>query len=170
MEEITEYFMHKTIEKIEGKPTRENIKKVLLKIQENSAAVPTELGGGKHGHLGLTMIEVEYLTVATEAYATQENPGTAPTIPDNATQYQIAYAKEEHKKKLDLFKEQRFVERALKSQVINAFDETYLLDIKQEYVGYKNIIIPKIFDHLFTNNGKITDADLLANKEAMGKP
>ena len=54
--------------------------------------------------------------------------------------------------------------------MINAFDKTYLLDIKQEHVGYNNITIPKIFDHLFTNYGKITDADLLANKEAMGKP
>lgn len=161
--------MHKNIKKIEGKPTREDIKKVLLKIQENAAAVPSELGGGSHGYLGLTIVEVEYLTVAIEAFEPTENPGTVPTILENATQHQIAYAKEEYKKKLELFKEQRFVARALKSQVINAFDKTHLLDIKQDHVGYNNISIPKIFDHLFTNYGKIIDTDLLANKEAMNK-
>ena len=37
----------------------------------------------------------------------------------DGTQYQIAAAKEQHKRKLELFKEKRFAERILKSKIIN---------------------------------------------------
>ena len=145
------------------------MKQVLDKTQEDAAAVPCELGGGMHGYLGITMTGVEYATVATTTFEAYTNPGPLPTIAPDATQYQIAAAKELHKKQLNLFKEQRFVERSLRSKVINAFDETYLIDIKEEHIGCNNVSIPTLFNHLFKNYGKITDADLLANKEAMGK-
>lgn len=170
MEEASEYFVHKTIKRVQGKPTREDIKQVQIKIQENAAAIPSELGGGRHGYLGLTMSTTEYNTVAREAFTGHTNPGALPTIPTGATQHQITHAKEEHKKQLKLFKEQRFVERALKSLIINAFEETYLLDLKEDHIGYNNVDIPGLFNHLCRHYGKITDADLLANKETMNKP
>ena len=135
MDEISDYFIHKNIKKVTGKPTREDIKQVLEKIQEDAAAVPCELGGGLHGYLGMTMSGVEHATITNETFDAYTNPGPMPTIATDATQYQIVAAKELHKKKLNLFKEQRFVERSLKSKVINAFDETYLIDIKEDHIG-----------------------------------
>ena len=169
MDEMSEYFVRKSIKKVQGKPSREEIKKVQIKIQENAAAVPSELGGGRHGYLGLTMSTTEYNNAVSEVFTAHTHPGALPTIPEGATQHQITYAKEEHKKQLKLFKEQRFVERALKSLIINAFEETYLLDLKEDHVGYNNVDIPGFFNHLYRHYGKITDADLLANKEAMNK-
>ena len=108
MDEISEYFAHKTINKIEGKPGREDIKRVQTKIQENAAAIPSELGGGRHGYLGITMNTTEYNAVTSETFTAHTNPGSVPTIEEGATQHQIAHAKEVHKKQLELFKEQRF--------------------------------------------------------------
>ena len=122
-----------------------------------------------HGYLGITMSGVEYLTVTNATFDAYTNPGPLPTIATDATQYQIVAAKELHKKQLNLFKEQRFVERSLKSKVINAFDETYLIDIKEDHIGHNNVSMPRIFNHLFKNYVKTTDADLLSNKESIGK-
>ena len=80
-------------------------------------------------------------------------------MPKNATQYQIAVDKEQHKRKLELFKEQYFVERSLKSKVINAFDETYLTDIKEDSIGCNNVSIHAIFKNLYKSYGKVVDAD-----------
>ena len=115
------------------------------------------------------MSGVEYATVTNTTFEAYTNPGPLPTIAPDATQCQIAAAKELHKKKLNLFKEQRFVERSLRSKIINAFDETYLIDIKEDHIGHTNVSMPSMFNHLFNNYGKITDADLLANKDSMGK-
>ena len=170
MEDVSDYFIHKVITKVVGKPTRDEIKRVLEQAQENAAAVPCELGGGNHGYLGITMTATEYLNVASVEFINHTNPGSIPTIADTATQSQIAMAKEQHKKRLELFKEQRFLERAIRSQVVNAFEETYLIDLKQDHIGYNNVSIPNMFKHLNKYYGKITDADLLANKTNMSKP
>ena len=110
MDEITDYFIHKDIKKVTGKPTWEDIEKVLDKIQEDVAAVPCELGGGMHGYLGITMTYMEYATVTITSFKAYTNLGPLPTIVPDATKYKIAVAKELHKKKLNLFKEQCFVE------------------------------------------------------------
>ena len=52
---------------------------------------------------------------------------------------------------------------------MNAFDETYLLDIKEDYIEHNNVTIPYMFKNLCKNYRRITDSDLLANKEAMNK-
>ena len=43
------------------------------------------------------------------------------------------------------------------------------MDIKEEYIGYNNKSIPDTFFHLCKSYGKVTDSDLLSNKEAMSK-
>ena len=42
MDEISEYFVHKTINKIEDKTGREYTKRVQTKIQENADKSPTQ--------------------------------------------------------------------------------------------------------------------------------
>ena len=88
---------------------------------------------------------------------------------NDATQCQVEASKEQHKIKLQLFKEQRFVERIPKSKFINAFDETNLIDIKEEHIGYNNRSIPDTFAHLYKSYGKVTDTDIISNKGTMHK-
>ena len=58
-----------------------------------------------HSYLGITMTYVEYAAVTIAPFEAYTNPGSLPAIALDATQYQIAAAKELHKKKLNLFKE-----------------------------------------------------------------
>ena len=89
-----------------------------------------------------------------ETFEACTNLGPLPTLATNATQYQIAAAKEEHKIKLQLFKNQKFVERSLKSKLINAFDETCPACIKKEHVGFNNKSTPTCFPISTTVAGK----------------
>ena len=57
MDKTSDYFINKNIKKVIGKPTREDIKNFLEKTQEDTAAILCELGGGKNGHLCITMID-----------------------------------------------------------------------------------------------------------------
>ena len=86
------------MKKVIGKPTWEDIKQVLDKIQEDAAAIPCELGEDIYGYSGITMTYVEYATVATTSFEAYTNPGPLPTMASDKTQYQIAAAKELHKK------------------------------------------------------------------------
>ena len=49
------------------------------------------------------------------------------------------------------------------------YQEQYLYDLKEEHVKCNNKSIPQIFKYLYDNYGKITDTDLLENKENMNQ-
>ena len=72
-------------------------------------------------------------------------------------------------KKTELSKEWRFAELSTKSKLINAFDETCLMDIKEEPIGCNNVSIHNMLAHLHKSYGKVTDADMLSNKESISK-
>ena len=167
MEDIIEYFTHQIIPKIEVKPIRDQIKEVQEKIYENAASVPCELGGGMHGYLGVTMSGPEYLAATGEEFHPHTNPGTTSTFPENGTQYQIAAARESHKKQLYLFKEQRNVIAAHRNQITKVFEKPYLQALYRSHIGYSHCTIPDIFQYLYNNYGKITDNDILDNMESM---
>ena len=170
IDDITDYFTHPTIPCIKGRPTRENLRELQTKIYENAASVPCELGGGLHGYLGIAMSNDQYASTVGTTFTPHVNPGPLPTYPDNATQYQIAAAKDLHQRQSKLFNEQRKVEQALRNQLVNAIENAYLETLRQEYIGYNNRSIPEIFNHLFINYGNVTYADLQKNEEDMAKP
>ena len=73
-------------------------------MQEDAAAVPFELGGGLHGYLGIIISDEECSNVTEENFSSYTNPAPLPTYPIDATQCQIAAAKDVCKKQLELFK------------------------------------------------------------------
>jgi hypothetical protein len=59
-------------------PTAEAVHLLRRELSANARMIPTQLAGGRHGHLGLVMPATEYLTLAGEAYHLPEPPD----IPD----------------------------------------------------------------------------------------
>ena len=48
------YFTHAALRQIHGNPTYNDIQHLYKQVKANAASVPSTLGGGQHGHLGLT--------------------------------------------------------------------------------------------------------------------
>ena len=92
VDDIRSGFPHPTIPTIEGEPTYQTIKSMHNLLKSNAASVPTTLGGGAHGHLGLALAPALYLAVTGVAFSTPAHPGAGPVIVNNATQAQILAA------------------------------------------------------------------------------
>jgi hypothetical protein len=54
-------FLHNSIPKDTGKPTFEDVKIIHHYLNTNAMSVSSYEGGGRHGHLGLTMMNDEYM-------------------------------------------------------------------------------------------------------------
>eukprot|EP00957_Ditylum_brightwellii_P130308 9939925-Ditylum_brightwellii.AAC.1 len=54
-EEVRSKFLYKTLLRCNGEPNYEYIHDVMMALYANTAAVPTTLGGGAHGHIGLVI-------------------------------------------------------------------------------------------------------------------
>ena len=68
-----------------GEPTYETIHTIHALLKANAASVSSELGGGAHGLLGLTLANTTYTPLAGVAFTRPANPGLTPTIPARST-------------------------------------------------------------------------------------
>jgi len=83
------YFQHKALTRIHGIPVFETLQVLFTEIKANAASVPTTLGGGLYGHLGLAVSDKKYATLANSSpWVTPVNPGTY-TPPATGTGPQI---------------------------------------------------------------------------------
>ena len=66
---------------IVGKPTYTTLTTLKDQLKANAASVPTTLGGGNHGYLGLILSPATYATISPTAFIKPAYPGQHPAIP-----------------------------------------------------------------------------------------
>ena len=70
------HFEYPELTKVHERPAYETLKKIRDEIKANAARVPTTLGGGAHGHLGLILTPAEYALISPIPYVRPGAPGT----------------------------------------------------------------------------------------------
>ena len=59
------YFQNKVLTRVHGRPTFETLQTLATEIKKaNASYVPSTLGGGQYGHLGLILSADRYATLA----------------------------------------------------------------------------------------------------------
>ena len=162
---ISTYFEHPTLAKIHGEPTYNTLRKMKNELMRNAASVPSDLGGGANGHLGLLLTPAEYLAVHTTAYTRPVHPG-ALNIPAGTTQHESTRLKDEHRQQVQEFRETVNVEKAMIKQIVHAIDAKFLDTLRNRTTDSIDQPIVTILEYLFTKYGNIDD-DALAHKEKL---
>ena len=120
----------------------------------NAASVPTDLGGGANGHLGLLLTDVEYHSVNATAYVRPVHPGIL-VIPLGITQHKSTRLTNEHEERVYNFRETVNVEKAMIKKIVHAIDSQYLDTLRNRTTDCIDIPIVMILQHLFTKYGKV---------------
>ena len=76
----------------------------------------------------------------------------------------IAELRRDHDESKTNFKLYHTVDAALKKQILEATEETYLISLKDHNTGFARVTTRTIIEHLYTNYGRI-DADALTKNE-----
>ena len=79
-------FEYPVLTRITGQPDYTALKKIKDELQVNATSVPTDLGGGDHGHLGLVLTATEYANISATPYLKPVHPGIL-TIPVGTAQH-----------------------------------------------------------------------------------
>lgn len=150
------YFQHKVLTKIHGQPVYENLKLLETEIKANASSVPSTIGGGQYGHLGLILSPTRYATlVNTVPWVTPVNPG--PFVPPaNGTAAQIEAAKDVWRENKNDFAVCQATEKAIVAQIVDAVDKDYIRTLLNRTTGQYSSDIRGVLRHLFTTYGKIT--------------
>ena len=162
---ISTYFEHPTLSKIHGEPTYNTLRILKNELMRNAASVPSDLGGGANGHLGLLLTPTEYVSVNAIAYLRPTHPGTL-VIPAASTLHESTRLREEHKQQVLEFRETVNVEKAMIKQIVHAIDSQYLDSLRNRTTDSIDAPIDTILIYLFTKYGSIDD-DTLAHKEKL---
>ena len=59
-----QFFPNKELPKIHGTPTFSSLQELFNQAKSNASSVPSTLGGGIHGHLGLLLSPIKYQTIS----------------------------------------------------------------------------------------------------------
>ena len=166
VEDITNAFPT-PITKITGKPNYEGLKHLKDQLKANAASIPTTLGGGTHGYLGLILSPAAYATIAATQFIEPGYPGQHPNVPAGTNAANISTIVRRHTEDLRQWREFKNVNTALKNQLLSAIDDIYIRALKHRHVGYMNQSIRAILQHLFDNYSNITPLELEDNDTKM---
>ena len=154
------YFKHPVLTKIRGEPTYETLHHLKMELKANASSVPTILGGGNHGYLGMILTPTEYHRIApADPFTRPPNPGAL--VPNPAgTATQIASAEDTHRTAKKLYLETLLLERTIIQQIIEAVENKYLAALRNPVTGKITPLVPAILEFLYNNYGRITPQQL----------
>ena len=111
---LKEGFPHLSIPRHPGEPTYEAIHAVHKLLKADASSVPSDLGGGQHGLLGLMRNPAVYTQVAgpVNAFVRPINPGSTPTIPARSNGEQTRRIERDHKEALRVYREANRTDQA----------------------------------------------------------
>ena len=152
---IATHFEYKELTPIHGRPSYETLKRMFNEVKANATSVPSTLGGGQHGHLGLVLPDIEYALISATAFVRPAQPANL-NIPATATQHIVRTMTQVHDRETQVFNTVLGVEKALRQQIVAALEPAYLLSIKDRVTNSLNHPVSFIFrNHLFTRYGKV---------------
>ena len=149
-----------SISKIFGQPTENDISKMEKELMAIAATTPTSLGGGNHGHAGIIVEDAKYTEITGgNAFVNPPNPGLYPIIAANEAAGNRAREEAIHKGLVREYEIFCGVKAGLKDIILGAADNDYVLEIKDEILGFLNQTPKQIIAHLHNRGGQLDFAD-----------
>jgi hypothetical protein len=133
-------------------------------------SVPSYKGGGSHGHLGIIMNNEEYFAITVDVFPVPANPGPSAAVVAGLTAALIAETTRLHREATQVYHTYHTVDQAIKTLLIEAFDDAYLNALSDEIVGYAKCTSLQILTHLLTYYAMIAPPELTQNYERLNTP
>lgn len=160
-QETRKAVAEQTVTKIHGQPTNQDIDQLEDELTAIASSFPSDLGGGLHGHAGLVKNDVDYeLFAPNTPFVFPANPGVYPR--GNFSAAQRAQAEAEHKALIVQFQTCVGVSKGLKDLILQAVEEDFLLELRDEGIAYLNVTPLQMITHLRSRWGMIDYVDITA--------
>ena len=149
------------VTKIQSQPTTKDLNHLEEELTAIVSSFPSELGGGAHGHVGLIKSATDYALFAPAApFFVPANPGHYPQGPIPGVQR--AQREAEHKALIVQFQTCTGVAKGLKDLILQAVDEDFILELRDESIAYLNVTPIQMLTHLQNCWGSMDFTDITA--------
>ena len=151
-------------------PTAASIKLLRQELHENAMAVPSLLGGGQHGHLGILVPDAAYIALTTVAFVPPAQPTQNPVHEDGATGPRIVENTRLHAVAVREFNRYRETTNALRKCILAAVPPIYTDALRHDLYGHANTTPLDLLTHLDDTYGTVLPVHLNQNIKDMNAP
>jgi hypothetical protein len=169
-DELITGFPHSSLLKVTGEPTFEDLKVIWRLLNINAMSVASYEGGGHHGHLDIILTNKEYFAVAVDVFPVPYNPGPSAAVVAGMTAAVIAETTRLHKEATQVYHTYHNVDQAIKTLIIEAFDNAYINALSDKIVGYADCTSLQLLTRLLTYYAMIAPTELTQNYERLNAP
>jgi hypothetical protein len=163
-------FPHPILTPIVDKPSYHPLQLLCQELFANARAIPSTLGGGENGHLFLIMPTADFDSRPLAApFVHPDHPGPSPPAGITGAA-NIAESIRQYEADIALHLQCVTVENELKKQLLTAIDHRYIAILSNRTMGYADVKCADLLAHLLTTYGKVTAADLEANRKTLSEP
>jgi hypothetical protein len=170
VEEIVNGLPNPSLPKIDNKSTFEDINVTTRLLNANAISVPSILGGGAHGHLGIITTQVEYAAISATSWVEPFNPGAITIIPPGIKALDAAQIVRMHDEFCRINTNIINVDQALKRIMLEAYDNMYTSQLEDYLLQYTNLLSLEVLLHLKQTYGFINPTQLPENYNKMTAP
>jgi len=168
--DIRDEIRKETVTKIHGQPKSHDLTNLEKEIVSILANIPTTLGGGNHGHVGVIMDPTEYNTMTGGIdFVNPANPGIyLAGLAANAAAGTRAREEAIHNELIAQFETLEGVKLGTKDLILEAVDNEFLSEIEHDTLGYLNVTPRQMITHLLSQGGALDFAgtkELLAQRD-----
>ena len=162
------HFEFPTLTPIRGEPTADTL--ILLKnqLKANARSVPSNLGGGNFGHLGLVIPPNRYNLISNVPFVRPNHPGPL-VIPPGTAQHAAATMRDLHAEQTRVFKEVNAVDQALIQQINQAVEPGFLSALRDRTTNSINVPVFDVLDYLGNTYGNVTEEMLQEREERVSR-
>ena len=148
---ISNGFLSPTLTKKMGKLYCTSIQDTHHILIDNSASIKSRRSGVQNGHLGIVLREKQYSLVRKPPFVCPTDPDRMSTIPVWKNSFDKKALIREHNKHRRKYEGCIYVETAHWNQLLMAFEDTYLLTLKNGFTGYLRATTLLLLRNLYGN-------------------
>ena len=155
---------------IVGRPTNSTLQVLQQQLYQNARAIPSSLGGGNYGHLGLIMTPAKYITRPNAVLVVVPvSPGLLAAPPRGSDMLAVNEFKRLHNNRVEVFQLYQAVRTALINQITTAVEPTYLQALCDVDFGFHDVHPYRLLAHLQTTYGVLTGLEIEQNRARLAE-
>ena len=161
-------FPYASLTPIEGKPTNTTLQVLQRELFTNARSVPSDRGGGNHGHLAIVLPAADYLVRTGVPFIVPIHPGPPPDAVGTASTIAIAICN--YNDALAAVMLYNSLRAALTSQILTAVNPSFLSALEDPDFGFGDVTPLAMLTHLRDKYGTMTPEELERNRSAVSEP
>jgi hypothetical protein len=160
-------FPHPIPDPIEGRPTNASLLTLCRQIYANACSAFPPVNAGPNGYLGMAMPTATYAArPGAPVFVMPAPPGNRPPVA-GLTALQATASNNTYDDAVTNYNAHLAMVAALRQQILAAVDDTYTRILKDDLLGYGDVMPSALIKHLVTTYGKIQPEEIAANTARM---